>query len=498
MDEALKQKLKDPAWRLRNLYSIVDKNSNKVKFTPNAIQDRINIDPSKRKLILKARQFGVSTNCILAQFDFTIFTPNTTNVIIAHEKDAIEKLFRIATRAYKFMPDIVKPRIERGGGSKYEMYFPEINSRIYCDLESRSDTVQWLHISEAAFMKDSSRIKSTLQTVPMRTGRVSVETTPNGLGNHFYDMWSDTESTYHKMFFPWFSYPDYKLPFDSKIHYTDEEIEMIRLARKNYGIQITPEQIAFRRFKKSELKVSTHDKRKVTFEQEYPEDEQSCFLSSGESVIDLFAVKRLLDSAASPISDNGWLKIYEEKKKNCLYVIGADTSEGIGKDFSVGVVINVTNRSVAAKIRGQWKPFLFAQKLKDLADIFKFSSGPYAELAVERNNHGHAVLLQLSEHINYENLYIHTDEKLGWRTDMVTRPIMINTFIDAIENESIRANDKELLSECMTLVDNNGKIEASSGKTDDCIMACSIAIQLMVQKGNLGLYDDLKSKILVG
>lgn len=490
-------KLLDPSWRLENLYFIIDKSGNKVLFRPNLIQRKINQDDSKRKMILKARQFGVSTNCLLALLDYTIFNRNVYSCILAHERDSIEKLFRIVRRAYDFLPKNFKPELDRGGGSKYEMYFPELNSRIYCDLESRGDTIHRLHVSECAFMKDSSRLKSTLQAVPIETGRVTIETTPNGMGNHFYDMWTDADQPYSKLFFPWYMFPDYKIDTDQSLDLTEEEIRLKEKARKLFGIQISDNQINFRRLKKSELKSSIADLTKITFEQEYPEDDQSCFLSSGESVLDLFSIKEMIDKSSKPIKDLDYLKIYKHQDRSKTYVVGADTAEGVGGDYSVAVMIEVETKQVVAVLRGHWRPFEFAHKLKELCYHFKSPGKIPPILAVERNNHGHAVLLELSEHITYENLYRHEDEKLGWRTDNLSRSILINTFIDAVENKSIILNDKNILNECLTLVNNKGKIEAADNKHDDCIIATSIALQMLIKCKSLDVYSDIKNKILL-
>ena len=121
---------------------------------------------------------------------------------MAHEQDALEKLFQTVKVAHKNLDERLRPRLDRGGGSKYELRFPEINSKIYCDLESRGDTISRLHISEYAFVKDIKRVKATLQAVPKECP-VTVESTANGL-NEFYDLYFDPDAPYVKFFFPWF------------------------------------------------------------------------------------------------------------------------------------------------------------------------------------------------------------------------------------------------------------------------------------------------------
>lgn len=486
----------NPEWRIRNLYSIINKGGQRVPFRLNSIQTLIRKSSAKRKMILKARQFGVSTESIIDIFDDTCFNMNRTSAIIAHEDDSIKKLFRIVMRAYKFMPEQIRPVLERGGGSKYEYYFPEINSRIYCDLESRSDTVQNLHVSEAAFMKDSSRLKSTLQAVPMG-GRVSIETTPNGIANFFYEDWIEKESTYEKLFFPWYIFPDYRMPLLKKIEKTEEELLLVKKAKRLFGVDITDEQIAFRRFKKAELKTSAFDKKRVTFEQEYPEDDITCFLSSGESVFDLIKVKKLIDQLGDPIREENGVRTYKEFDKTKRYVCGADPAEGIGRDFSVGVMLSIDPLEVVGIVRGQWKPSDFTKKLIELCEVFARPPEAMPILAVERNNHGHAVILALNEIHNYPNLYVHPqDERLGWKTDSVTRPIMINAFIDAVEDGLLKVNDRDILAECLTLIDNLGKIEAAEGKHDDCVAATAISLQVALQN-SLSAYENIEERILL-
>lgn len=480
---------KSDKWRLNNLYYIVNKQSEKVKFKENSVQKILNQSNSNRKIVLKARQFGISTSEILRMFDKTIFTPNYTACVLAHEQDSIKKLFRIIRRAYEFLDDRIKPRLDRGGGSKYELYFPDKNSRIYADLESRGDTINWLHISEMGFIQETNKIISTMQAVPLKDGRITIESTPNGMANKFYEIWMDTEANFEKFFFPWFIFDEYKINHAEHIEFTDEEIELIARAKKKWNIHLTKEQIAFRRFKQNELKRF--------FIQEYPEDDASCFLSSGQSVLDLAMVKNKLDNAKEPILDQKGFKVWSKFNKDHTYVCGADVAEGIGGDWSVAVMIDCNEREVVASIRGQWTPFEFAHKLNELCDYYQGAGKSHPLLAVERNNHGHAVLLELENHIQYSNLYRAKDERLGWKTDLITRPIIIDIFLDAITNTTVIINDKELLTECLTLENSKGKIKAADNKHDDCVMAAAIAIQIMIENGISETYENVENRILL-
>ena len=490
-------RLDDPHWRINNLYKIVDKSGKLITFKENYHQALVNADQSQHKAILKARQLGISTARIIRLFDKTIWTPNQTSMIMAHEDDSIIKLFRIAYRAYKFMDKGFRPVLDKGGGSKYEFYFPEINSRIYCDLESRSDTIQNLHVSEFGLMKDDSRVLSTLDAVPI-SGEVTYESTPKGL-NHFHELWFDESRSEKKFFFPWYSFPEYKLE-TGVLDYTDDEIELIGKALK-YNVVVTPEQIAFRRWKISQKGSGTRGLK--DFIEEFPEDEQSCFLSSGDTIFNLFDIRKMMDASPKPIKIVNGIRIYKAVDKTKIYVCGGDAAEGVGGDLSVGVMMCAQTREVVAMFHGNLKPYEFAHRLKELCDLYKAAGRPHPLLAVERNNHGHAVLLELEEHIHYPNLYRRTlsngdkDKNVGWVTDKISRPIMINSFVDAVENKYISINDKYIFNECLTLVNSDGKIEAAQSKHDDSIIATAIALQLALETGNLYVYENLKSKILL-
>lgn len=461
----------------------MNKQGDKELFIPNSIQKSILANNNPRKIILKARQFGVSTMCLLRQLDKTLFTNNMTTCILAHEQDGIKKLFRIVAGAYKFMPDEFKPAIDRGGGSKYEMYFPERNSRIYCDLESRGDTIQDLHISEAAFISDVGRMRSTIQAVPIGNP-VTIETTPNGLANHFYEEWINHNQAYEKLFFPWFLHEEYKI--NQRIgELTQEEKDFTQKAFELFKIKITPAQIAFRRLKQNELKE--------LFQQEYPEDDITCFLTTGNSPFNLQKLKAQVSNIKEPIEIKDGIRIYEKFEMKNTYVIGADPAEGIDGDSSAAIVLNAKTYTICAALHGYYRPFEFAHKLNALGKLYGRSYMPM--LSVERNNHGHAVLQELSEHIRYNNLYAHEDMKLGYPTTRLTRPDLFYTFVEAVESQDLKIVDNTLFQECLTLVNNQGKIEAVSGKHDDLIVAAALGIQLCIKQKSLDVYNNIGSKI---
>jgi hypothetical protein len=491
MKKSLLKNLKDPEWRVSNLYRIIDKQARKIVFKPNAIQQKIIECKDLFKMILKARQFGVTTGECVRLFDKTIFNRNMTTCIIAHEQDAIKKIFSIVKKLYRFMHPEIQPRIDRGGGSKHEMYFPEINSKIYCDLESRGDTINHLHVSEAAFA-NPDRINPTMDAVPI-DGYVTLESTPDGFGNHFYDKWVGSKH-FAKLFFPWFLHPEYQIPTKPLVR-TDEEAELAAFALAKYNLKMSDAQIMFRR-----VKIDT--KGDLSFRQEYPENDVDCFLFSGTPAMKSHIVKELLETAPEPIEildDIGGAHIFHHSSPKKTYTCGVDTASGVGEDYCVAKIFDDQTMEEQACLAGKWAPFEFAHLVNKLCQ--RYRKGPqHPLLVIESNNHGHAVLVEIVHHIRYPNIYYHNDDmdRPGWITDMVSRPQMINTFIDAVHNGHALLNSRETLKECLALVDNKGKIEATEGYHDDRVMASAIAITVISRKrSSIEVYNDLRRSILL-
>jgi hypothetical protein len=97
-----------------------------------------------------------------------------------------------------------------------------------------------------------------------------------------------------------------------------------------------------------------------------------------------------------------------------------------------------------------------------------------ALLAVERNNHGHAVLEAIRT-LEYAPVYKHDDGKLGWLTNAVTRPVMIDALEDAHRGGIWTSPDPTVLGQMRKFVINdNGKAEAARGEHDDLVIAAAI------------------------
>ena len=73
---------------------------------------------------------------------------------------------------------------------------------------------------------------------------------------------------------------------------------------------------------------------------------------------------------------------------------------------------------------------------------------------------------------------------------------MLNCLKDGLENKTLKPFSHDLLSEALTYINNNGKLEASEGKHDDCIIATAIALQSAIKYQSTE-YNNIEQRILI-
>ena len=294
-------KFKSKDWRINNLYKIIDKKARLIRFRERNFQTEIRKHQSLIKMVLKYRQGGVTTGCVLDLLDDTLFTPNITTMILAHKRQDLPKIFDKVRLAYKEMDPRLKPPIDKGGGSRYEMRFPSLNSKIYTDIENRGDTIHRLHVSEAAYV-DPEKRRATLGAV-VPGAPITYESTANGMGGDYYENWINPNNNRAKLFFPWFIQPEYQISNHNVQKLTAEEKELVAKALKHYGVEMTLNQIAWRRAMLEEYKED--------FLQEYPEDDLSCFLTSGTCPMDQQFLSMIMQELTEPIINDSGLKVWK-------------------------------------------------------------------------------------------------------------------------------------------------------------------------------------------
>lgn len=176
-------------------------------------------------------------------------------------------------------------------------------------------------------------------------------------------------------------------------------------------------------------------------------------------------------------------------------VVGGDCSQG-GSDENFCQFISKTkldvpivyeSPGVAAQMTAAVFPVL--EKIFDITGIMP-------TVAFERNNGGASEMQRLYD-LNRQNKYsvfqmpnlgtvtgsTEKTDKLGWDTNSLTRPIMLQDWKNAFDLQSIMVYDKETIAQHKTFIINkNGKPIGASGKHDDAVMSMAVAWQLFLRE----------------
>ena len=426
---------------------------------------------SKRNIVLKARQLGMTTYIAARFFIQTITRPGTLTVQVAHSDESAQAIFNIVHRFWEKLPN---SRVHRGALVKSrsnirQIVFPKLDSEYRVetadDNAGRGMTIHNLHCSEVSrWPRGGEETLASLRAAVVPDGEIVLESTANGAGGIFYEEWQKaTETGYTQHFFPWWYEPSYLEDTSQKtVHpLTDEEKYLMALNGLN------EEQIAWRRTRWQVLRGLAG--------QEYAEDAVSCFLASGECVFDIEAIAQAAAHAGQPVEshENGreliWLPPNRAGQRQ--YIIGVDTAGGGSEgDYACAQVIERNMGLQCAELHGHFPPFELARRVAALGHMYG-----NALVAVERNNHGYGVLAHLKE-LRYENLF-QQGGQAGWLTSVVTRPAMIENLAAVLMAQPELFRSSRLLGELKTFVrHSDGHGAATEGAHDDCVMAMAIAL----------------------
>ena len=323
----------------------------------------------------------------------------------------------------------------------------------------RGLTIQNLHLSEVArWPGDAQATLAGLRAALVPDGELVLESTPSGAYGAFYEEWQKAEETgTTRHFFPWWMEPAYRAqPVDDP---SETERELIR----RHGL--SPEQIGFRR----SLERGFRGLRA----QEYAEDPESCFKASGDCCLPVEAIERRLTRVQAPLETRrgGALEVWLPPAQGREYLLGVDTAGGGSEgDYASIQVIERWTGLQCAELRERLPPLELARVAAALAREYG-----NALIAVERNNHGAAVLAYLDAIERYARVYAQHGVA-GWLTTAGNKPAMISRLGALLEETAALFSSRRLLAECRTFVTSaNGRTGAAPGSHDDCLMAMAIA-----------------------
>ena len=401
------------------------------------------------------RQCGKTTAIVGVILWHVLFNESYNVAILANKLSQAREILSRVQLAYEHLPRWLQQGIVEWNKGNIEL---ENGSKILASSTSssaiRGGSYNMIYLDEFAFVPNNMQeqfFSSVYPTISSgQTSKVLITSTPNGL-NLFYKLWKDSEegrNSYERIDVHWSDVPG-----------RDDK------------------------WKEETIKNTSEEQFRVEFECE--------FIGSSSTLIHPTVLRRLVYER--PIKSNDSVKIYSEPSKGRSYIVVADTSRGVGGDYSAFIVFDVGEipYKVAAVYRNnQISTLLYPNMIYQLARHYND-----AYILVESNDVGKQVADILYFDLEYENVFWTSQDpksgqyisgghrgsaQVGVRTTKSVKRIGCSNFKSSVENDKLLINDHDLLNEMFRFVAKGESYEAEEGN-DDLVMCCVLFCWAMQQ-----------------
>lgn len=440
----------DPIYFIENYCHIVTLDHGLQRFALYEKQKELvhTIINNRKVISMQFRQSGKTTVSAAVFLWYSLFNENYTIAIMANKGSAARECLSRFQLMYENLPLWMQQGIKTWNKGDIEL---ENGSKIFTGATSasgiRGKTVNLLYIDEAAIIPNHIAEQFFASVYPVissgKTTKILVTSTPLGY-NHFWALWTAAKNDKNGF-----------IPF--RIDYWEipgRDEEWAEEQRKTLG--------------------------EVKFNQEI----NLQFLGSSKSLVSGAALQRLTDCIQEPIfaDEEFRLKVYVEPQKDRTYVGVVDTSRGVGGDFSVCCIFDVTDtpyKLVARYRDNKIAPMLFPNVIQHLCQRYN-----EAYVLIETNDIGGEVADLLFHEQEYENLFstVSADKKtfitpgfgnsgrLGVMTTKSVKRIGCFTLKNLAEENKLLIPDAEAVFELSTFIEKAGSFQADEGYHDDMAM----------------------------
>ena len=443
---------------IKNYTKIVSVDEGLIPFATWEFQDEMldTFEKNRFSICKLPRQVGKTTTVGAYLLWKILFTEDYNIAILANKRSqAIEILGRIQLM-YEHLPKWMQQGVLEWNKASLRL---ENGSEIIASSTSssaiRGTSQNLIYLDEFAFVPNNIQEEFFTSVFPTissgKTSKVIITSTPNGM-NLFYKIWVESEeerNDYERVEIHWSDVPG-----------RDEEWreEIIR----------------------------------NTSEEQFRQEFECEFLGSTNTLIHPTKLKAL--TFRSPLYTRNNYICYEEAQRNHTYIIVADTSRGLGQDYSAFIVFDITQypyKGVGLYRSKEISPMLYPNVIYDAAKQYND-----AFVLVEINDIGEQVSNILFHDFEYENIfrsslnsgsqYISSGfgggrSQLGVRTTKSVKRLGCSTLKDMIEQDKLIFEDYEFISELCNFVQVKESYQAEEGFHDDIVM-CTVLFSWLVRQ----------------
>jgi hypothetical protein len=438
-------------------------------------------------VILKARQLGMTWLAVGFALWLMLFRPAATALLFSKRDDEAVHLLRFRLRGmYERLPQWMRAR-SLMADNDHELTFSNGSAALaFPTTGGRSYTATMALVDEADHMGELDRLLDAVKPTVDAGGWLILLSTadkgdPGSTFKRIYQAARRGENGYTPIFLPWHARPDR----------TPEWYEAIRsdyLARDG-----TPDAL-YGEYPATDVEALAGRQSDRRFAAEWISRIADCGLAiadcqmpEGRSGVDEWPS---VVNPKSEIRNPQSLCVLVPPAAGRSYVIGADPAEGNPQsDESAASVVDALSGEQVAVMAGRFEPAVFAA---GLAEAAWFYNG--AGILVERNNHGHAVLLWLAEHkwdwadpegrrAESEPSVHHAlpwtllrgwDGRPGWLSTGRGKALAFDAAADALREGQTTIRDRVTLEQMMAI--RGATLSAPPGEHDDRAVAHVLAL----------------------
>ena len=212
---------------------IIHPTKGRMAFHPYDYQVDLLLDDSPRRLVVKARQIGISQVMALEAVHKAIYQPNATILLVSRNQELAVNLLGYAYNAIAGLTGTIP---EQTKANESEIGFAN-GSRIKSLPANRSTgrgfAASSIMLDEFAFCQYSDEIYRSVSPAVGLGGNLTVFSTPDGRANLFFQLWAGIDgSEWSRHEIPWWKCPEYN---PSTLKPDDpESLEWYRRERPKY------------------------------------------------------------------------------------------------------------------------------------------------------------------------------------------------------------------------------------------------------------------------
>jgi len=470
-----------------------------------------------KDIVLDAsRQKGKTTIAAVLILWYINFHSNVKVSIISYDQSKTKDILSRMRFMYEALPHWIKYKrkslservlsFELKNGSSATIMSPSPQKP--ADTIGRGLTVGVIYVDEPSFIKDFDKMYNSarpgLETARKESEEMGIPSfllmtaTPNGvfgIGAPWYRLTHDSvnaDSLFVKR--------EEDTIIDKSVTFRDDHKKIFNIESKNYFVYvryhwaedrfINPNAITdeneIKQIEWYKKATSSMSERIVSqdYDLEYLGSSTAIF---PDRIIKQFKQKDILETIlldfesrvdTRKLGEKDYLNIYDknESVKNDYYIIGVDPAKSDTGDFAAIEVYSYLNFNQVAEY--YLKPGSITRVSELTKEVIKYYYDLYdgRVIAIIENNFGNVVenLLNDKDFDKYiDCLYKdETKREHGIFTSRSNRKDMISYLYEQIKENPSRLRSKELINQVSTLVEKTGgRIEAGSGRKDDCVLA---------------------------